>query len=106
MRFLVVIISAVALLWLSSCEKDKDPIADPPEGSFTWVKDSLKVTCTSTSTGNIVSLTWEFGDGGFNIDSSNVVVEHTYDTAGTYSITLTAANGAGHGKDIQEVTVP
>lgn len=88
-----------------SCQPEEE-LEELPVAGFTYVTDSLEVTCTSTSTGTIVSLTWEFGDTGFNTDEENKVVTHEYDSAGTYSITLTAANGSGHGVDVQTVTVP
>ena len=94
----------VLLLGLVSCEKEENPI-EAPVGEFTFVTDSLEVTCTSTSTGDIITLTWEFGDTKFNVEENNEVVTHEYDSAGTYSVTLTAANGSGHGIDVQDVTV-
>ncbi|MBL4624418.1 MAG: PKD domain-containing protein [Flavobacteriales bacterium] len=99
------LLACLLIFSLLSCEKEEDNPIEPPVGGFTFTTDSLDVTCTSTSTGEIITLTWEFGDTGFNTDENNQVVTHSYDSAGTYSITLTAANGSGHGIDIQDVTV-
>ncbi|HEX6865174.1 MAG TPA: PKD domain-containing protein, partial [Thermoanaerobaculia bacterium] len=49
------------------------------------------VTFTSTSTGNPVSVSWSFGDGGSGNGAS---VTHTFQTAGTYTVTLNIGKGA------------
>lgn len=46
---------------------------------------------TSTSTGTIESLSWDFGDGG---TASDTQVSHTYTRTGSFTVTLTA-RGAG-----------
>ncbi|HET9852413.1 MAG TPA: PKD domain-containing protein [Candidatus Limnocylindrales bacterium] len=52
------------------------------------------VSFTDTSTGNPTAWEWTFGDGGSISGSANVA--HTYNTPGTYSVTLkvTAASGS------------
>nr|WP_303716384.1 PKD domain-containing protein [Methanoculleus marisnigri] len=52
----------------------------------------LEVRFTDTSTGVPVSWSWSFGDGGTSADRSP---EHTYGSPGTYTVSLTVANGAG-----------
>ena len=49
------------------------------------------MTFTSTSTGNPVSLLWSFGDGGAGTGAS---VTHTFQTAGTFTVTLNIGKGA------------
>ena len=45
----------------------------------------------SVSAGTGVSYAWDFGDGGLG---SGAVVEHTFTTPGTYTVTVTAANNS------------
>jgi PKD repeat protein len=49
------------------------------------------VTFTSTSTGNPTSQTWSFGDGGAGNGAS---VTHTFQTAGTFTVTLNIGKGS------------
>ena len=49
------------------------------------------VTFTSTSTGNPTSLAWSFGDGG---SGTGAAVTHTFQTAGTFTVTLNVGKGA------------
>ncbi len=51
------------------------------------------VTFTSTSTGNPVSVSWNFGDGGSGTGAS---VAHTFQTAGTFTVTLSIGKGANN----------
>ena len=46
-----------------------------------------------TSTSSPTSWSWAFGDGSANSTVQNPM--HTYTAAGTYNVSLTAANGAG-----------
>ncbi len=52
----------------------------------------IPVTFTDTSTGN-VSSSWNFGDGTPNVTGKSV--SHTYNTAGTYRVTLTITSQTG-----------
>ncbi len=52
----------------------------------------LSVSFTDTSTGTPTSWNWNFGDGTSSTVKNPV---HTYSTAGTYTVTLTATNAAG-----------
>lgn len=47
---------------------------------------------TNTSTGNVVTWNWNFGDA---TSSSNQQANHLYASSGTYNVTLTATNNAG-----------
>ncbi len=72
------------------------PVAGFTSSTTSGIYD-LPVTFTSTSTGEISSLAWDFGDGG---TSSELNPTHTYTEAGTYTVTLTAS---GPGGDDMEV---
>nr|WP_232308773.1 PKD domain-containing protein [Methanosarcina lacustris] len=52
----------------------------------------LDVTFTDSSTGTPTAWSWNFGDG---TNSAIQNPKHTYSTAGTYTVTLTATNAAG-----------
>ncbi len=62
-------------------------IAAPTSGTA-----PLAVQFTDTSTGSPASWSWNFGDGG---TSTLQNPSHTYTTAGTYTVSLTARNAAG-----------
>lgn len=49
------------------------------------------VKFTDSSLGTITKRTWNFGDG--TVDSSTVNPTHTYNTAGSYKVTLTIGDG-------------
>jgi PKD repeat protein len=71
---------------------------EPPvanfNGSPTTLDEGQSVSFTDTSTNNPTSWSWTFPGGSpSNSTAKNPVV--TYNTAGTYSVTLTAANSAG-----------
>ncbi len=72
----------------------------PPVASFTADVSSgvspCQVQFTDTSTGTVTSWFWDFGDDVTSTEQNPV---HWY-ALGTYSVTLTATNGAG------EATVP
>ncbi|MGC8874932.1 MAG: PKD domain-containing protein, partial [Chloroflexia bacterium] len=63
-------------------------IVPPPAATFTWRADLLTVQFTSVVTGP-ADLLWEFGDGTISTLLNPV---HTYPEAGTYEVTLHAAN--------------
>jgi len=58
----------------------------------------LVVTFTDTSTGSPTAWTWDFGDGTTGSDENPT---HTYNSAGTYSVSLVASNTAGSNTDTQ-----
>jgi len=72
------------------------PTPVPLVASFTASPTSgpapLTVTFTDTSTGEPTSWAWDFGDGG---TSPLQNPSHTYASAGTYTVTLTATNAGG-----------
>jgi len=66
---------------------DADFSADPTSGPA-----PLDVTFTDLSTENPTSWSWSFGDGGSSADQNP---QHAYNTAGTYTVSLTATNADG-----------
>ncbi|MBL6915355.1 MAG: PKD domain-containing protein, partial [Planctomycetes bacterium] len=72
------------------------PVAGFTPSTTSGIYD-LPVTFTSTSTGEISSLAWDFGDGA---TSSALNPTHTYTEAGTYTVTLTASGPGGDDAEI------
>ena len=76
-------------------------VATPPTANFTATPTSgagpLPVTFTDTSTGGPTSWSWDFGDPGSGSANTSTLQNpsHTYNTDGTYTVALTATNGAG-----------
>jgi trimeric autotransporter adhesin len=73
----------------------------PPTASFTGTPTSgsspLTVAFTDTSTGAPTSWSWDFGDPGSGSANTSSLrnPSHTYNTAGTFTVKLTATNGSG-----------
>ncbi|PKL60993.1 MAG: hypothetical protein CVV31_13800, partial [Methanomicrobiales archaeon HGW-Methanomicrobiales-2] len=67
-----------------------------PVANFTYTPDEgnapLTVTFTDSSTGNITAWSWDFGDGNTSTDRN---ATHTYASAGTYIVSLSASNAYG-----------
>jgi len=77
--------------YITVTETSQAPVADF-WGSTLSGKTPLKVTFTETSKGSPTSWEWDFGDGKYSTEKSPT---HTYSTAGTYTVKLTATNAAG-----------
>ena len=69
---------------------------NPPTAAFTFSTQSLSAAfnagSSSDSDGSIASYRWNFGDG---TTGSGVAPQHTYATAGTYSVALTVTDDGG-----------
>ncbi|HSD79322.1 MAG TPA: DNRLRE domain-containing protein [Solirubrobacteraceae bacterium] len=78
------------------------PTATKPAASFTATPSGLTVAFKDTSSGGPTSWSWSFGDGS---GSTQQNASHTYATAGTYTVSLTATNAAGSSTATQQVTV-
>ncbi len=79
----------LAMLSFSSC-KDDDPLADPIS-SFQYavsIENFLEVTFSNFSQDASI-YEWNFGDGNTSSDENPV---HTFASAGTYTVVLTASN--------------
>jgi PKD repeat protein/RNA polymerase subunit RPABC4/transcription elongation factor Spt4 len=88
------------------------PISQPdgaPEASFTISPESPEVGETVTfdatesidSDGEIVTYSWDFGDGN---SATGETVSHTYGTVGNYTVTLTVTDAAGN-SDTVTITI-
>ena len=77
----------------------------PPVASFTATPARgirpLPVTFTDTSTGNITNLLWSFGDNQTTNTVAGAMVSHTYQTEGTYTVSLIASGPGGSGTNTQ-----
>jgi beta propeller repeat protein len=86
-------------------------IPQPPTADFaansTLGVAPLTVQFVDMSTGNPTSWSWDFGDGGTSLIQNPV---YTFNTAGTYTVTLTVSNALGSDKktliDYITVTAP
>lgn len=70
-------------------------IGTPTQGpsiSATGFCDGLPTEFTGSGTDPIDTLIWDFGDGTGQEGANLTSVQHTYDTAGTYIVTLTIRN--------------
>ena len=66
---------------------------ETPDAAFTSSVNNLTVAFTDTSTGGTpTSWLWDFGDGNSSTDQNP---SHTYASAGTRTVTLTATNSVG-----------
>jgi PKD repeat protein len=82
---------------ISVVSSETPPVADF-EASPTSGCAPLVVNFTDLSSGNPTSWSWDFGDGG---TSSLQNPSYTYDTAGTYTVTLTATNAYGSDDEVK-----
>lgn len=72
------------------------PVYNPPDTNFsanvTNGMTPLSVQFNDTTTKTVTSWNWDFGDGSTSTEQNPV---HTYTTAGTYTVSLTAATHQG-----------
>jgi cyclophilin family peptidyl-prolyl cis-trans isomerase len=92
--FCLILLCSMAL----SCKKpnNNQTTVTHPVASFTDsvnVYSFYTVSFKSNSTGNPLTLTWNFGDGS-NTDTGKVI-SHSYSNPGTYHVILTATNSGG-----------
>ena len=92
-----------------ACDGDDDeddvPPAPEPTAAFTFSPNEPKVGETvsfNNSSQDASTYAWDFGDGGTSTDENPTYV---YNTAGTYTITLTASGEGGEASTSLDVTV-
>ncbi len=103
----------VSLTVTNSCGSDTEtktayvtvrsgPVADFTS-TFNGCKPPADVCFTDNSEGNPTSWSWDFGDGGTSTEQNPC---HTYQTAGTYTVTLTVWNECGSdAKADEDITI-
>jgi PKD repeat protein len=91
-------VTATATVTSTATATATTTIVTPPVAGFTGTPTTgtlpLTVTFTDTSSNTPTSWAWTFGDGSTTNNSVKNPV-HTYASAGTYSVTLTATNAGG-----------
>ena len=97
------IIGLSGLVLVSSCKKeDENPMGGDAVASFDLgTVNGLEVSFVNASV-NATGYEWDFGDGNSSADAEPT---HTYEAAGTYTVTLTASNADGSDVATKEVTV-
>lgn len=77
-----------------------------PAADFSFDRSTIEVgesvLLTSRTTGEVDLLEWDFGNGESSVGPT---AKHTYDAAGTYTVTLTASNSAGQSSTSTKVNV-
>ena len=81
-------------------------VASPPSAGFSASDQTINagetVSFTSSSSGDISSLSWAFGDGTTASGSST---SHTFPTAGSYTVRLTARGPGGSDSAVRTINV-
>lgn len=67
-------------------------ISPSPTANYTYTAAGLTAQFSNTSSGNIVSYAWDFGDGN---TSTSPNPQHSYAQPGTYVVTLTVSTSDG-----------
>lgn len=80
-------------------------LGTPPAADFAVQTAGLRAAFTDTSTGGATSWNWSFGDCPGCITDTRQNPDHTYPRAGTYTVTLRAANTAGASTKTELVTL-
>jgi len=104
-----VVISAISwmLLFVSGCALFNSPpvasfVMSPTAGEAPLTVD-FDASGSTDADGNIVSYEWGFGDGN---NGTGVTIEHVFNAADTYTITLTVTDDQGKtASATQEITV-
>jgi hypothetical protein len=88
---------------LGQVAADANPIASINDIGQTQVGKSIALDASASfnagNPGNTLSYSWNFGDG---TSASGVTVEHTYKTAGNYTLTLTVTSPGGGSRVISK----
>ncbi len=94
---LLTVFTVFAVLFYT-CKKDEpEPVADFTTNT-TSITEGGTVNFTDLSTNTPTSWSWDFGDSA---TSTSQNPSHTYSTAGTYTVSLTATNAYGSDNEIK-----
>jgi hypothetical protein len=90
---LAVSVLLICLALITGCH-NQDPIPDPggPYSGSVGTALTFDGSLSSDSNHDRLALTWDFGDG---TTATGTAPTHTYSTAGTHTVTLTASDGRG-----------
>lgn len=78
-------------------------LGDPPTADYSFQIDAFSVNFLDASSGSPTAWAWDFGDGNTSTLQNPA---HTYDAAGTFTVSLTATNAAGSDTIGKLITVP
>ncbi len=102
----IFLISITSLLFLGCPSEDSVPEQTPPSASFLAEPfeghNPLTVTFINTSdpgTGSNLQFEWDFGNGDISTDENPI---YTFETSGTFQVTLTATSS--HGTSVSDST--
>jgi len=87
---------------LTETKEDFISVTITPTAGFSFTGNALTVNFTNNST-NATSYLWDFGDGNTSTEENPI---HTYATAGSYDVNLTAFNQTCEDNTEQQITVP
>ena len=86
----------------------EDNTVEAPTASFnasaTEIETGDTVTFTNTTTGESTSFLWDFNGDGIT-DNTDISPTHTYNSAGTYDVRLTAIGAGGQSDAVVTITV-
>lgn len=93
-RYGIIVLAAILLAALVGCGPTVDFVGSPTSGP-----PPLEVNFTDQSSGNPKSWEWYFGDGATSSQENPL---HTYDSLGSYTVTLVVSNAFGEDDLIRE----
>lgn len=93
--YIALLAIATLAIGLSGCFQTAGPVAKftrTPEFAYPPLETTFDASASSSPNGAIVSYDWDFGDGE---TGTGVVVTHTYEEKGVFSVTLMVTDSSG-----------
>ena len=99
-----ILMAVVLLLTVSGCKKDPFSIAPKAciDGVPSTAEANAVINFSSACSEGVVSVLWSFGDG---TSSLLPTINHSYNGAGTFTVTLTVTNEHGVSSTTKTITV-